>query len=271
MPVDADIRELPDGSLRIGAGASLAAISAHPLIRASFAALASACAEPDDATPSGDVTLGADLSQRGRCKYLQQGDACLKNGGDRCLAIDGDNRYLAIVEGGPSWLVHPSHAGVALVALEATIEIATSGSSRVVPAADFFVLPTVRLDSETVLSHDEMVQAVHLPAESSGGVQRFTASREENSGVVLASVAATRRRDGDVRLVVGRVSPRPYRVYNSIEEETTTGGLDDDTIEGLAQRAMLDAEPLSQNGEKLAVAEGLLRDAIRALSSERDA
>ena len=73
---------------------------------------------------------------------------------------------------------------------------------------------------------------------------------------------------GEVRLVLGSVSPRPYRVYNSIEEETTSGGLDDDLIEGLAERALLDAEPLTQNGFKVDLAAALLRDAIRALAAD---
>jgi CO/xanthine dehydrogenase FAD-binding subunit len=98
-------------------------------------------------------------------------------------------------------------------------------------------------------------------------VQRFAAARNEDTGLVQVSLAAVRRADGEVRLVLGSVSPRPYRVYNSIEEETTTGGLDEETIEGLAERALLDAQPLSQNGFKVELAAALLRDAIRALAA----
>ena len=57
----------------------------------------------------------------------------------------------------------------------------------------------------------------------------------------LVSLAATRRTDGEVRLVLGGVSPRPYRVYTSVEEEAMSGGLDGETIISLAERALLDA------------------------------
>ena len=256
---------LPDGSARIDASASLASLAVHPLLRERFPLLATACASE----PAGDATLAADLAQRGRCPWLQRGAPCLRNGGRECFALGGDNRLLAILDGGPSWLVHPSQPGVALVALDASIEIHDArGSSRTVPASEFFVLPTHRPDAETVLHPGERVIAALLPAESALGIQRFTLVRDDTSGEVLVSLAAARRRDGEVRLVLGGVSPRPYRVYNSIEEETIAGGLDDDTIEGLAERALLDAEPLSQNGFKVELAATLLRDAIRELAQE---
>lgn len=262
FPPDDAVQLLPDGALRIDAAASLATLGAHPVLRERYAALALACEHTASA-----MTLAADLAQRGACPYLQAGAPCLKNGGSECFAIDGDNRHLAIVEGGPSWIIHPSEAAVALVALEATIEIRGATGVRTLPASDFIVLPSERLDRETVLRDDEQVAAVVLPEGSALGVQQHVAVRDDE-GRILVSLAATRRRDGDVRLVVGRVSPRPYRIYNSIEEETMAGGLDEETIEGLAVRAMLDAVPLSQNAYKLELAEGLLRDAIRTLSAE---
>lgn len=261
-PGDDAVQAMSDGSLRIAATSSLVEIASHPVLRERYAALAMACERPGL-----HATLGADLEQRGECRYLREGAACLKNGGTTCFAVDGENRHLAIVEGGPSWIIHPSEPGIALVALEAIIETRAPSGGRMIAAGDFFVLPTERLDSESVLASDEHVASVHLPAESALGVQRYVAERDDDA-VVLVSIAAVRRRDGEVRLVLGRVSPRPYRIYNSIEEETTAGGLDEETIEGLAVRALLDAVPLSQNAYKLDLAERLVRDAIRTLSAE---
>jgi xanthine dehydrogenase YagS FAD-binding subunit len=256
-----------DGSLRLAGTAPLGAIAGDARVLDRFPLLAQACERPDRPGVPGEITLGEDLAQRGRCPYLQQGAHCLKNGGVACDAIDGGNRELAILDGGPSWIVHPSDAAVALVALDAMIEISGGSVAREVAAADFFVLPTERLDAESVLRDGERVVAVRLPGASAGGVQRFAAARNEDTGLVQVSLAAVRRADGEVRLVLGSVSPRPYRVYNSIEEETTTGGLDEETIEGLAERALLDAQPLSQNGFKVELAAALLRDAIRALAA----
>jgi CO/xanthine dehydrogenase FAD-binding subunit len=74
-----------------------------------------------------------------------------------------------------------------------------------------------------------------------------------------------RRRDGEVRLVLGGVAPRPYRVYGSIEEDVSVGNLDEHDIETLAARALYDAEPLGKNGYKVTVAEAMLRRGIGAL------
>jgi xanthine dehydrogenase YagS FAD-binding subunit len=83
----------------------------------------------------------------------------------------------------------------------------------------------------------------------------------------LVSIAGARRRDGSVRLVLGGVAPRPWRVPESVEEDVASGGLDDDSIIALAERALYDAEPLAKNGYKVSLAASLLRDAIRELSA----
>ncbi len=48
--------------------------------------------------------------------------------------------------------------------------------------------------------------------------------------------------DGDVRIVLGGVAPRPWRVNTSVEEDVSSGGLDDEAIATLADRALLRRE-----------------------------
>jgi hypothetical protein len=52
----------------------------------------------------------------------------------------------------------------------------------------------------------------------------------------LASIAAIRRDDGSVRMAMGGVAPRPWRVPESVEEDVASGGLDEDSIAALAER-----------------------------------
>lgn len=258
-----------DGGLRIGAAMRLADIAAHAEVRERFPALALACEQVGTPAIREMATLGGNLCQRPRCWYFRRGIPCRKNGGSDCPARDGENQYLAILDGGPCFVVHPSDPAVALVALDATIEVAGVRGRREVVAADFFVLPRERMDRETVLADDELVVGVRLPADAAGGVQRYTKLMQRAAwDFALVSLCAVRRADGDVRLVLGGVSPRPYRVYTSVEEEVTSGGLDEETIAGLAERALLDAAPLSGNGYKVALAASLLRDAIRDLAAE---
>jgi xanthine dehydrogenase YagS FAD-binding subunit len=257
-----------DGSLRIGAAVRLADVAAHPRVREDYPALALACEQVGTPAIREMATLGGNLCQRPRCWYFRRNIRCHKNGGDSCPAREGENQYLAILEGGPCFIVHPSDPAVALVALDATIEIAGAHGRREVPAADFFVLPRERMERETVLADGELVIGVRLGAEAAGGVQRYVKlMQRETWDFALVSLAAVRRADGEVRLVLGGVSPRPYRIYTSVEEEVTSGGLDEDTIAGLAERALLDAVPLGKNGYKVELAASLLRDAIRDLAA----
>jgi CO/xanthine dehydrogenase FAD-binding subunit len=65
-----------------------------------------------------------------------------------------------------------------------------------------------------------------------------------------------------VRIVLGGVAPRPWRVNTSVEEDVASGGLDDEAIATLADRALLDARPLSKNSYKVELAAALLRRVI---------
>lgn len=251
------------GDLRIGASEATRELATHPLVREHAAALAEACAVAS-AGVGREGTLGGNLCHRPGCGYFRRRVPCHKHGGDACPAVDGDNRFHAILGGGPCWIVQPSHAAVALVALEAHIVIAAAGGGRTVAAADFFVLPSVRLDHETVLAPGEWVHAVVIPAASTGGHQRYHVAHGDDAPDVV-SLAATRRRDREVRLVLGGVAPVPWRVYGSIEEDASVGNLAEDDVETLAERALYDAEPLAHNGYKVPLATALLRDAIRAL------
>ncbi len=264
------ISEQPDGGMRIGAAVPLEAIAGHAMVRTRYAALALACEQVGTPAIRAMATLGGNLCQRPRCWYFRRNVRCFKNGGTSCPARDGENQYLAILEGGPCYVVHPSDPAVALVALEATIEIVGPNGHREVAAGDFFVLPSERTDRETVLEAGELLVGVRLPAASAGGEQRYVKLMQREAwDFALVSLAALRRTDGEIRLVLGGVSPRPYRVYTSVEEEVTSGGLDEETIAGLAERALLDAEPLGKNGYKVELAAALLREAIRGLADPR--
>ena len=268
IPESLGISALPDGSLRIGGACKLDDITAHSVVRASYPLLASACELVGTPAIRAMATLAGNLAQRPRCWYFRRNVACHKNGGSTCPAHDGENQYHAILEGGPCWIVHPSDPGVALVALGAEIDIAGPAGTRTVAAEKLFVLPGERLDRETVLRDGELIIAIRLPAAAVGGLQRYTKLMQRDAwDFALVSLAAVRRKDGDVRLVLGGVSPRPYRVYTSVEEEAMSGGLDEETIAGLAERALLDAQPLSKNGYKVELAASLLRDAIREIAS----
>lgn len=266
IPGSDAITTAPDGGVRIGGVARVHQIATDPEVRARFPALAEACEAVGSPALRHMGTIGGNLCQRPRCWYLRRGIPCLKNGGSICHARDGENQYHAILEGGPCYIVHPSDPAVALTALDAELELSGSDGSRKVPISSFFVLPQDRLDQETVLRPGEVVSAIVLKGASAGGRQLYRKLMQRGAwDFALASIAAARRADGAVRLALGGVAPRPWRVPESVEEDVASGGLDEDSIAALAERALYDAAPLSKNGYKVALAASLLRDAMREL------
>jgi len=267
IPESATIEETEHGGLRIGATARIADLAQHALIRQCFPLLAQACDVVGTPALRHMGTIGGNLCQRPRCWYFRQNIPCLKNGGSICPAVHGENQYLAILDAGPCYIVHPSDPAVALTALDASVELSGVEGKRTVPISEFYVLPSDRLDHETILAEGEFVSAVIVPSEARDGVQRYHKLMQRATwDFALASIAACKRRNGDVRIVLGGVAPRPWRVNSSVEEDVSSGGLDDDTIATLAERALHDAKPLSKNAYKVALAASLLRQVIGELA-----
>ena len=235
IPQSDEIRVTDDGGLRIGSSARIDDIARHPTVRERYAALAQACDVVATPALRHMGTIGGNLCQRPRCWYFRRGISCHKNGGHSCPAVDGENRYLAIVDGGPCYIVHPSDPAVALTALEAVVEVTSRAGARRMPIAEFFVLPSQRIDHETILQPGEFVSAVELTRAAAEGKQRYRKLMQRDAwDFALVSIGAVKRTDGEVRLVLGGVAPRPWRVSSSVEEDVASGGLDDETIEILA-------------------------------------
>jgi xanthine dehydrogenase YagS FAD-binding subunit len=267
IPDSAGIREIEGGDVRIGASTRVADVANDPIIRERYASLAAASDVVGTPALRHMGTIGGNLCQRPRCWYFRRGIPCFKNGGAECPAEQGENQYLAILDGGPCHAVHPSDPAVALTALDAVVEIESSNGARRVPIGEFYLLPRERARVETVLAQGEFVSAIVIPSAAAGGAQRYhKLMQREAWDFALVSVAGCKRRDGDVRIVLGGVAPRPWRVNSSVEEDVSSGGLDDDTIATLAERALYDAKPLSKNGYKVDLAASLLRQVIAEIA-----
>jgi xanthine dehydrogenase YagS FAD-binding subunit len=148
------------------------------------------------------------------------------------------------------------------------LELAGAKGTRRVAVDAFFTLPRDGVTRENVLEPGEIITAVELPAASAGGRQRSEKIMQRGAwDFALASIAACRREDGEVRLVLGGVAPRPWRVDHSVEQDVASGGLAPEDVATLADRALYDARPLRDNSYKLALAAGLLRRAMTDLST----
>lgn len=269
-----DLRGIPEatsiswsnGGVQIGAAVTLRQLATDKAVIEAYPMLSEACGAVGSYALRHMGTIGGNICQRIRCWYFRHGHECLRTGGSHCSAEIGENQYHAIFRTGPCVVAHPSDPAVALVALEAVVRVQSAQGQREIPIADFFLTSRDRLDGETALQPGEVVTGIMLPAHSSGGTQFFEKVMQRAAwDFALVSIAGIKRRDGEVRLVLGGVANAPWRVTDSIEEDVASGGLAEDDIETLAQRALYDAEPLSGNAYKLDVAAGLLRRAIATL------
>jgi xanthine dehydrogenase YagS FAD-binding subunit len=263
-----------DKGLKIGALAKLHEIESHPEIVKSFPALAQAAHSIATVQLRNLGTIGGNICQRPRCWYFRLPHVvCLKKGGDTCYSEKGQNKYNAILGGGPSFIVHPSDLATVLMALDATITINGPKGPRDVPIGKFFVLPSENASVENVLEDAEIVTQIQIPASAFAARSAYIKFKERSSldfAMVAAAAAVDIGPDQTVRqarLVLGAVAPIPWRVPKA-EDALVGKPLSDDTILAACEAALEGAAPLEHNGYKIPLAKTLLR---RALNSVRTA
>src|SRR5204863_3998652 len=114
------------------------------------------------------ATMGGNLLQRTRCPYFRDvgyADCNKRSPGSGCAATGGENRWHAVLGTSDSCIAaHASDLAVALVALDAMVEVRGSKGQRRVPLVDFHRLPGNTPHIETVLEPGEVVSAIVVPA-----------------------------------------------------------------------------------------------------------
>jgi xanthine dehydrogenase YagS FAD-binding subunit len=260
------IEILPDGGARIGAlvrNSDLVELAErYPLLVE--ATLSGASAQLRNA-----ATLGGNLMQRPRCAYFfDPVSACNKREpGAGCDMIGGESRGAAILGASPSCVAtHPSDLAVALVALDAVVEIAGPQGRREVALDDFYRLPGDAPSRETHLKDGELILAVRLPAPAFSGHSRYVKARDRVSyAFALASAAAALRIEGglivEARLALGGVAPKPWRA-RAAEAALKGAKPTEDVFAKAADLALEGAAPVGENGFKIELAR---RVAARAL------
>jgi xanthine dehydrogenase YagS FAD-binding subunit len=259
-----------DGSLEIGPLVTLAKVAAHPVIRATHAALARACGEAASPQIRNVATIGGNLLQRPRCWYYRLASyRCLKKGGDICFAVGGENRYHTIFGDGACNAPHPSNAAMGLTALGASLVFQSSRGMRTLPAEQFFTIPDQDPRRENAGDPNEILIAISLPA--APGLRSTYASVREKAAFdwPLVSNAVALRVEGDIvreaRIVLGAVATVPLR--SAAAEQALSGRrLDDAAAEAAANAAVASAQPLSENGYKVELLKVLLRRTLRSLA-----
>ena len=258
----------PKTGLRLGALVTLARIQEDRDLRARYPVLAQSIDLAAMPQIRNAATIGGNLCQRPRCWYYRdERTLCLKKGGDRCYAVDGENQYHAILGGGPCYIIHPSDPAVALVVLGARVVIEGGGAKpREVPLAEFFVLPAQNVRRENILAQNEIITHIVIPAPAPGARSVYVKEREKDSyDWALASAAVVvSARAGKVdaaRIVLGGVAPVPWRA-EAAERALVGQAFTAATLTGAAEAALTGAKPLSKNAYKVPLAQAVVRRAL---------
>ena len=217
LPLNA-IEELPDGGLRIGGEATNADTAADRRIRTRYPILTQALVSGASGPLRNKASVAGNLMQRTRCPYFYYAaTGCNKRvPGSGCSAIEGINRGHAILGASDSCIAtHPSDMAVALVALDAQLELVSEGGARRIAARDFHGLPGDTPHIETLLRPDEMITSVLLPPPPPGR-QIYRKVRDRASfEFALVSVAAIVQVSGgtiaSARVAFGGVANKPWR------------------------------------------------------------
>jgi xanthine dehydrogenase YagS FAD-binding subunit len=202
--------------------------------------------------------VGGNIMQRPRCWYFRNEEFhCLKKGGSRCFAVDGENQFHAIFGDTPCHIVHPSSLAVPVIAYGGRFRVVGPDGEREIEADKFFVMPDRNLYGESVLESNELVTHVLLPrvANVKSGHYEIKFKQSHDWPVAMATVALTMSGTTveNARVVLGAVAPIPWR---SREAEAVLKGkaVTPQVAAAAAEAAVKNAKPMSQNAYKVQLA-----------------
>lgn len=252
--------------ITIGVLAKLCDIMNSPLIKGRYPVLAEAAHTVATPQIRNAATLGGNLCQDVRCWYYRYARhiggpiQCLRKGSGPCLAVRGDNRYHAIMEGKRCFAVCPSDTAVALAALDACINVAGPQGERRIAITDFFS------PLGNGLKQDEIVREIEVPSLFGSTNQKylkFTLRKPVDFAIVSVAAVVTIENGvcADARIALGAVAPGPVRVRDA--EETLKGKpINEATVTEVAEVALAGAKPLSMNGYKIEITKTLIKRAL---------
>jgi xanthine dehydrogenase YagS FAD-binding subunit len=156
-----------DGTLRVGALATLAAVAANADVRRHLPALAHAAGEAASPQLRNRATVGGNLAQHTRCGYYRMKTfPCLKRGAPACpvLAPGAVQEAAGIFDNAVCASAHPSSVAPAIGACGGTVVVRNAKGERRLALADLYEPPKRGKASDTTLAPDDVIVAVEFAA-----------------------------------------------------------------------------------------------------------
>lgn len=258
--------------LFFGAGALMADVAEHDVVRRDYPVLAESLSKAASQQLRNMATVGGNILQRTRCPYFRNGAIgaypCNKREpGSGCSAIGGLDRSQAVLGiSDACTAVSPGDWPVALTAMDATIEIQGPAGSRSLPIAEFYRLPGETPHLEFSIEAGEIVTGISVPKTEAGKNSTYLKVRDRESyAFALASAAVALAIDGgrvrQAHIALGGVATRPWRAH---EAETLLNGqaISRETALAAGRAAFADASAGEHNAFKIELGARTLADAI---------
>jgi xanthine dehydrogenase YagS FAD-binding subunit len=263
----------PQG-LRLGALARMADVARHPAVLRDYPVIAQSLALAASPQIRNMASLGGNVLQRTRCTYFRDVSwkACNKREpGSGCAAMQGVNRPHAVLGVSDSCIAtYPGDFAVALIALDARMDIVGPAGARSAPFAELHRPPGATPHVETSLAPGELILGFSIPGGPWTRRSLYLKIRDRQSyEFALASAAVALDLDGDVvraaRIGLGGVATVPWRAH-AAEAVLAGRRLDEDAAQAAARAALKGAVTHGQNAYKPELAR---RTLVRALLATR--
>ncbi|MFC6022929.1 FAD binding domain-containing protein [Plantactinospora solaniradicis] len=264
-------------TLRIGALATMDELASEPIVHERAPHLRDALLTGASQQLRNMATIGGNLLQRTRCRYFRDRSVPVCNKripGSGCSAVNGPARMHAILGADQNCIaLHASDLAVALVALDASVQIQGRDGQRVVPLTEFYLLPGKRPDVETVLGQGDMITYVDVPLPPVGTRSEYLKVRDRTSYefALTSAAAALLIEDGiiaDARLALGGVGTIPWRAMTA-EEVLRGAPASIDTFRSAAAVALRDPYTVPGTAFKVELARRTIVQVLKNVSGAR--
>lgn len=255
--------------LKIGALVSNTELADCPDVRRDYPLLSRAILAGASQQIRNMATVGGNILQRTRCPYFYDtAFPCNKrNPSSGCSATNGFNRMHAIFGASDYCVaVHPSDMCVALVVLDAIVEVEGINGKRQIPFVDFHRLPDNTPERDTNLEEGELITSIILPPlpMAKSGVYLKLRDRTSYSFALVSVATALEVSEGQIiqaRLAMGGVAHKPWRL-KEVEQFLVGKTAQTDTFLEASEIALQNAQPLAYNEFKIEMSKRAIRRAL---------
>jgi xanthine dehydrogenase YagS FAD-binding subunit len=256
------------GYLRLGAMARMSDVAEHPEVLRHYPVIAESLKLAASPQLRNMATLGGNVLQRTRCTYFRDvsyAQCNKRNPGSGCAAMDGFNRMHAVLGTSDACIAtYPGDFAQALIALDASVEIAGTSGVRRIPFARLHKPPGDTPHIETTLQPGELISAFVVEGRWPRSIYQKVRDRQSYEFALASAAVALDIQDGtvrDARVALGGVATVPWRAR---EAEALLRGehLSDNLAERAAEAAFADASAGRYNAFKVDLGKRVIAHAL---------